>query len=735
MYKWNGWDFYNKILQSGKYLAYNQELELIDKHRQELQKYIKKYITDIWCGNWEKAIHLLENDSSINDIFYVASDYSASMIEATETNINMKLPDIKMGNHQIMRWWNELFTNSLDNNTYLRLWCTIWNLANKQEIVNQIKNMNNSWTLKWNKIIFSYFDIPQTPQELDQTTSLYKNKEWKDFILNWLKNLWIDTNKFEHIVDYNPNDNCIYIWAQAKEDYEIIMTNWRNIKIKQWEKYYVHKSKRFNLEEINQILKQSWAKIEKHIWEDWISLIIAQKDPKYYKKTLKIIWLTSLVILWILWWAIWYKTIENYKKKERTQEIAKEKIEKYDINFRLDWHKTRNITSLEEKEHYLQNIAQSFSSAYWTWELNYQDIYCMIIDSYWPNSFTYQTYWKDKFQKFNFINRQLIADNEVELQNSWIDLEPYKGLSEYEDALINSRLDTTNIQAKYSDAEQHRWWQIWNPAEINKIWEYTTIHWTVYEIWYITRNRDFWKNSWSIYSWDFSMWKYKKYILAKIKYDKDLWISDKFSIKNAKYVCEDYFLWTRPQIQTTYDIIKICCKIESAEWYYTEQQIDEVQELILNYFIKNKISRGMASKYLEDIYPPDLLDFVYNKLLKDEAKRLKEIWINPVPYSIFYEFIDAFQNTQEYRDLWNEARWKNDFLVPTHKDLSKYNEKYIWEYIDQEWNSFGVSYITVEWKRYIIANERNDKYSNWESCIIYWTQVREDFQKNILNKK
>lgn len=474
MYKWNGWDFYNKILQSGKYLAYSQELELIDKHRQELQKYIKKYVTDIWCGNWEKAIHLLQNDNSINDIFYVASDYSASMIESAETNINTKVPNIKMWNHQIMRWWNELFTNSLDDNTYLRLWCTIWNLANKQEIINQIKNMNNSWTLKWNKIIFSYFDIPETAEEIEKTKTLYENQEWKEFIFNWLKNLWIDTSKFDHIVDYSPNDNCIYVWAQAKEDYEIIMTNWRNIQIKQWEKYYVHKSKRFNLEEINEILKQSWAKIEKYIWENWISLIIAKKDPKYYNKTIKIIWITSLLLIWTLWWGIGYK-ISEYNQKKNQEKQNKELLEKTLSNKHANKpyfdFRERNTTSwlkhrISESS---ENMYSDFLQIYWSWKANKETLealgklmkqYFIQADSNWALINIDKVYeWSLVPIKLHKVLKEFVSQYSQFLSESGFNLIPYPEMRQYKNACEYTRELKWNIIANYSE-----WWPTWDWA-------------------------------------------------------------------------------------------------------------------------------------------------------------------------------------------------------------------------------------------------------------------------------
>jgi len=66
-------------------------------------------------------------------------------------------------------------------------------------------------------------------------------------------------------------------------------------------------------------------------------------------------------------------------------------------------------------------------------------------------------------------------------------------------------------------------------------------------------------------------------------------------VKDAGYLCEDYFTWTRPQIQSVFDIIKMCCK--SDQEYFTNNQIDEAQKIIMKYCIKNNLPRDSASKY------------------------------------------------------------------------------------------------------------------------------------------
>jgi hypothetical protein len=71
--------------------------------------------------------------------------------------------------------------------------------------------MSNSGTLKGNKIIFSYFDVPKTAAEIEKTKVLYDNQEAKNWIYNGLENIGINTANFVYNVDYSSSDTCIYV--------------------------------------------------------------------------------------------------------------------------------------------------------------------------------------------------------------------------------------------------------------------------------------------------------------------------------------------------------------------------------------------------------------------------------------------------------------------------------------------------------------------------------------------
>lgn len=734
LYKGNWWELYDKISNSDSYSPHRTELELIDKNREKLQHHITKYLTDIGCGNWEKAIHILDGHHSINQISYIASDYSSSMIDIAENNIVEKIPDIKLWNHQIMRPWNELFTNKLDDNTYLRVGCTIWNFANREKIIEQLRSMNNSGMLKGNKIIFSYFDSPNSEEEIEEIKKLYDNKEWHDFIMNAVQNLWLNTSDFDAFVDYDKKENCAYMWIKPQKDIHIKLDS-KTISVKEWEFYPLEKSKRFSKSEIEEILKEAWAKIEDHISENWISIVVAKKDPKYYHKTMKIMWLTGLLLLWTLAWWVWWYQISDYNQKKKAKKNVAEKIKQHDINIKFEWSQVWRMSSLEDKTHYLNSVADALISAYGKWNISKEDIFYMIVDNFDDDSFTYQSKGKDKFQKLNFINQKVIPHHKVQLQNKWVNMEPYLDLLEYEDAFKNSYLDTTNIKIKETALDLQFTGANIDPQEVHKIWEYVSINGSTYDIGYILR--DFKIQNWKSdhYSWLYGLnWatiKSKKYLVARYKTDPSLWFQDKFSVENGKSLCEDYFLWTRPQIQFAYDMITTICRSEEAT-YISEDQCKSILDILTEYFIKNNISRDNISKFQNNVYPSDWLNLVYQKILPDNEEKFRKIWINPQPYDIFNQYADAFKNSENYHN--EKHSLDKDISLATYKDLVKYDYKYIWNYITQEWRSYSVLYVTIDDRKYILASETNGHYPDTEPSINDWLQVRQDFKSNRLKK-
>ena len=476
------------MIESGNYWAYDQEMRLIENNKWALQNYITNYLTDVWCGNGQKAIKLLEGSRAAYTVSYLASDYSASMIDLAEKNILEKLPGIKLGNHQIMRPGNELLTNSLEENTYFWVGWTIGNFQNNQDISNQIKNMSNSWTLKGNRIILSYFDIPKTSEELEKTKALYSSKEAEAWIFNGLQNIGVDTTKFDYNVEYNPSDTCIYVWIKANEDAEITSA-WKTIHIKKWEIYNVIKSKRFSLEEIKSILKQSWAKLEHHISDGDISLIVAKKDPKYFHKTMKIAALTSLLLAGTLAGWIWGYQFSQHKEKaeitERNRDNAKKNLQNKDLKqwFHQIFTQAKDIDSkVKLLETTTNNVYFYFSKIYDCWK--YEDIIKGMIQSELRRGDNINTVNADVNYTSQimcrFIKDVFVPNNFEALNNLWIDVNPYKEMIQQTQAFRNTANIDWTLELGYdefgrnSDGQNHVW-ASWVSININKMIPYTYV--------------------------------------------------------------------------------------------------------------------------------------------------------------------------------------------------------------------------------------------------------------------
>jgi len=382
------------------------------------------------------------------------------MIDIAEKNIVENLPEIKIWNHQIMRPWNELFTNRLDDNTYLRVGCTIWNFANKEKIIEQLKSMNNSGMLKWNKIIFSYFDSPNSEEEIEQIKKLYDNQEWRDFIMNAVQNLWLNQSDFNYFVDYDKKENCVYIWVKPRKNIELKSDD-QDIHISKWEFYPLEKSKRFTKQEIEEILKESWAKIKDHMSDNWISIVVAEKDPKYYRKTMQISLITWLLLLWTLaWWIWWYKISEhNQKKKKQAIEnkISYKDLNEMDIRYywlhheedlKPWWNIERKQKALNDRVEFMYNC---FYDIYWISEDSNlkEPILSLMKDKLLRKE--YETIWKDwevikktnmeRFRDlpidysvmefYDFVIESFVPDNKMALNGMWIYPVPYNKFLRY----------------------------------------------------------------------------------------------------------------------------------------------------------------------------------------------------------------------------------------------------------------------------------------------------------------
>lgn len=176
------------------------------------------------------------------------------------------------------------------NNLYLFLWCTIWNLPDS-EIRQYLINMTwySSFTL------LSYYNAPKSEKEIEDLINIYKSKEDVTFHKNGIAMLWLSESDFEYDVIYEKNDKWKTQWPFpwkikwviiAKHDINnVILTDWKKIsnikKIKAWQEFTIHYSRRFSDDEIEKLLKGNGHKIIfKSAWNG-VSLVLTSRDDCY----------------------------------------------------------------------------------------------------------------------------------------------------------------------------------------------------------------------------------------------------------------------------------------------------------------------------------------------------------------------------------------------------------------------------------------------------------------------
>lgn len=471
LYKGNGGELFDKILKSWKYNWYNNEIQLIDSWKQHLQKFLGKNITDIWCGNWEKILHLLTNNQKNHT--YIACDYSSSMIEIAEKNISENFPDIKLGNHQIMRPGNQLLTNNLWDNTYIWLGAEI-GCHDQEETISFLKNMNNTGFLKWNNVIFSYFTKPYNKEQEAQQIEMYNNKESEVFVFNGLKNLGIDTSFCDYHIEYNQVTSTVEIGIKFIDNYDILLSNWEIIKKKKGEKIIVHKSKRFDQEEIDKLLKKSWLK---RVWgrsENGVGLIVAKRKPQYRKKFNTILLWTSLALAWTIGWVIWYNISQEKEKQailERNKEFAKKSLEDKTIKV-WSHYVFDEKTDIDDKMHELELgtnntyyfLCQIF---HYIWDEYAEKIIKSAIRSELRKEDNLNLINIDIDQPWHYYTRfikEILIPNQFEVLNNYIDITNlYQELKEHKTAFEN----TAKIEWKLSILYNKYW--SWTSSNINRV--------------------------------------------------------------------------------------------------------------------------------------------------------------------------------------------------------------------------------------------------------------------------
>ena len=66
-----------------------------------------------------------------------------------------------------------------------------------EDIIAELKSMDNNWIINWNKILLSYFTAPNTQEEIDDLIKIYNSESNKAFHENGIDMLWLSKDDFE----------------------------------------------------------------------------------------------------------------------------------------------------------------------------------------------------------------------------------------------------------------------------------------------------------------------------------------------------------------------------------------------------------------------------------------------------------------------------------------------------------------------------------------------------------
>lgn len=206
LYKWKWAELYADISSDKSYPFIDIEVSCLEKlkHNEKFKKILKKteFITDVWSWDGQKAVALLWWTDWQGT--YLAEDYSRQMLSIAEDRVRNSAPQIKLWSSQKLNGQSHL-SSQCPNNMYLFLWGTICNMTD-EEIVNELRTMDNNWFIDWNDILLSYFTAPQTQEEIDNLIKIYNSDSNRAFHENWMDMLWLSRDDFEFDTVYEKDD-------------------------------------------------------------------------------------------------------------------------------------------------------------------------------------------------------------------------------------------------------------------------------------------------------------------------------------------------------------------------------------------------------------------------------------------------------------------------------------------------------------------------------------------------
>lgn len=421
LYKWSWAKLYEKIINDKSYKFIDIELSILGKlsWNKKFKKILEnlKYITDVWTWNWNKPAKLLGQTN--RDWTLILEDVSAEMLDIAKNTIQNNAKHIKLWNSQILNTQQHL-TSVLDKNMFMFLWWTICNMSDEQ-IINELKNMDNNWIFTWNKILLSYFTAPNTLNEIKKLIEIYNSENNIAFHENGMKMLWLSKDDFEYDTIYeldnwtklklenwklkpyewtlNDSLKWPFSWRikgiiRAKKDLKLDLSEWWKKIIRIWDEFTLHYSRRFTKEKIEDLFKKSGCETNYTDSDKWVSVAILGKAPtkskkfiNKYKKSL----ITALVALTVWFWSwvgtnIYYQNKKEAKQNEMRIGLAIDgKTLDYHPQESLELISALNLDKLKNKKD-KETIISLFNKYLWEHKENWTSTEKLIM-------WFYKEYW------------------------------------------------------------------------------------------------------------------------------------------------------------------------------------------------------------------------------------------------------------------------------------------------------------------------------------------------------
>ena len=157
-----------------------------------------------------------------------------------------------------------------------------------EEIIKELRNMDNNWFLSWNHILLSYFTAPNSQEEINELIKIYDSDANRRFHENWMEMLWLSQEDFEYDTIYEKDDPTQKDWPfpwrikwiiRAKKDCTVKLRNWKNVNIKQWQEFTLHYSRRFTEKWIKKLFRESGCEVVFTEKEKWDAIALLKRAP------------------------------------------------------------------------------------------------------------------------------------------------------------------------------------------------------------------------------------------------------------------------------------------------------------------------------------------------------------------------------------------------------------------------------------------------------------------------